>query len=1130
VVLHVHRSEYADRLVDGLADVLSDRPADPFAVEVIAVPAKGVERWLTQRLSHVLGTSAGRQDGVCANVQFPQPTALAADAVAAAHGLSAGDDPWGLDRLVWTLLEVIDTVGGEDWCSTLGGHLGIGDAGHPHRRGRRLAAAQHLAGLFDAYAAHRPAMLREWAVGTDTDGMGGVLDDDLRWQPELWRRLRDRVGTESPAERLAAACEQLRIHPELVDLPPRLSLFGPTRLTTAQLETLAALGWRRDVHLWLPHPSGALWDRVASRLTTEGPVRRREDPTAGVPRNPLLASLGRDARELQLQLAGCATADSDHLAPPSQAPTTLLGRLQRALHDDADERTDPPERPTLDPSDRSLQVHACHGPTRQVEVLREVLVGLLAADPTLEPRDVLVMCPDIEDYAPLISATFGLEDGDPGAHHPGHRLRVRLADRSLRQTNPVLATVATLLELADGRVTASQLLDLAAAPPVRTRFRFRDDDLERLGEWVATAGVRWGLDAEHRQRFGLGAVAQNTWRAGLDRLLLGAAMAEDDLRWVGLALPLDDVDSADIELAGRLAELVDRLSVVLADLTGEQPLADWLDTLTKALDSLTAVRDADTWQLAQARRELGRVATDAGTRGDSVPLSLADIHALLAKRLRGRPTRANFRTGNLTMCSMVPMRSVPHRVICLLGLDDGKYPRSYGLDGDDVLARDPCVGERDPRAEDRQLLLDAVLAAREHLVILYTGADPRTNFPRAPAVPVGEILDAVDATVATGDGRLAREHVVVRHPLQPFDARNFRAGALGRPGPFSFDEPARRGAERAAQPRDLPPAFLAAPLPYVEFADIALADLVSFLEQPVRAFLRQKLGVTLVRDDEELADNLPVALDSLQQWGVGDRLLRARLAGADPSRCQLAEWRRGTLPPGALGTRMVADVMRTVEPIVAASATGRQQVAREVDVVADLGGRLLTGTVGNVRGATVVRVEYSKLGPRHRLRAWAQLLALSVAHPDASWTALTIGRGSNGRVARSVLGPVERDSARARLGELADLMRRGLCAPLPMAAKTSATYAAKRAAGLTVDNALAMAEREWCPDRYPGEQAEPAHQLVWGERAPLTALLGELPWAEGRGAGWPTDEPSGFGVLARRLWEPLLAAEQRDTG
>ena len=1108
-MLHVHRSERADSLVVALAGLLRDPPADPFAVEVVAVPAKGVERWVTQRLSHVLG-AAGEEAGVCANVRFPAPAALVRQALAATSDTDPDDDPWRRGRLQWPLLEVIDECAGEDWCSALGSHLGDDGDLDDHRRGRRLTAAQHLAALFDSYAAHRPDMLRDWAAGDDGDGAGARLDADLRWQAELWRRLRRRIGMPSPAERLPQAAAILREQPQIVDLPERLSLFGPTRLTAAQLEVVAALAHGRDVHLWLPHPSAVLWDRLADPARNAAGTRRRTDPTADLVVNRLLASLGRDARELQLQLAAVDVRTSHHHHPVDDRPETLLGRLQQALqHDEpTGER-----RLVLGDSDRSVQVHACHGPTRQVEVLRDVITGRLADDPTLEPRDILVMCLSIEDYAPLISATFGLEDDDAGPYHPGHRLSVRLADRSLRQTNPLLGTLAAVLDLADARVTASQVLDLAARPPVRRRFVFSDDDLERLQEWVVASGVRWGLDAPRRARFGLEAFPQNTWRAGLDRILLGATMAEDELRWLGLALPLDDVDSTDVDLAGRLAELVDRLGAILDRMAGERPLLDWLSTLTDALDALTDVPDADGWQRAQADRELGEVAGDAGARATSIPLSLSDIRALLADRLAGRPTRANFRTGDLTICSMVPMRSVPHRVVCLLGLDDGRFPRSGGRDGDDVLARDPVVGERDVRSEDRQLLLDAVLAAREHLIILYTGADPRTNTPQPAAVPVGEILDALDAVAATYDGRRARQRVVVHHPLQPFDERSFATGALGTDRPFSFDVEALRGARRAAEPRQAPQPFLRQPLPPRDLTDLALNDLVGFLEHPARAFLRQRLGVTLARDEDEVPDGLTVELDALRRWGVGDRLLRALLAGADVTTATHAEWLRGALPPGQLGRRVVEDVLRDVQPLVAASVDLRRSEPRAVDVDVELGGRGLTGTVGSVYGDVVVRVEYSRLAPKHRLRAWAQLLALSAAHPGTGWTAVTVGRGWRAGVLRSVLGPVDPGSARRHLTALADLYDEGMRAPLPMAVRTSAMYAEKRA-GMTADNAQVKAAQEWA-DKH-SERGEAAHALIWGEDAPLAVLLA---------GGGADDEPTRFGVLARRLWEPLLAAE-----
>jgi exodeoxyribonuclease V gamma subunit len=479
------------------------------------------------------------------------------------------------------------------------------------------------------------------------------------------------------------------------------------------------------------------------------------------------------------------------------------------------------------------------------------------------------------------------------------------------------------------------------------------------------------------------------------------------------------------------------------------------------------------------------------------------------------------------MCSMVPMRSVPHRVICLLGLDDGRFPRTAAVDGDDVLARDPRIGERDPRSEDRQLLLDAILAAGDHLVVLYTGADPRTNAPRPPAVPVGEILDAADALARLPDGRAAREQVVVKHPLQPFDKRNFVDGSLGTDGPFSFDRQALAGAVRANEARELRGPFLHPPLlPLDEDTDLALDDVIAFLEHPAKAFLRQRLGVVLVRDGEELDDALAVDLDPLQKWTVGDRLLRARLTSADAFTCMQAEWRRQTLPPGEIGRRIVESVMTEVDPLVEASADVRVGSGRAVDVAVEVADRRVVGTIGGVHGDTVVRVEYSRLAAKHRLRAWAQLLALSAAYPDTGWTAVTIGRDRVTGVARSSLGPVEATTAREHLAALIDLREQGLCAPIPIATKTSEAYAAKRAESVTAANAVQLAGKEWASTRYEGENADLAHRLVWGDAAPFDVLLEEQAADDEQPVGWLSDEPHRFGVLARRLWEPLRAAEK----
>ncbi|MFD4355352.1 exodeoxyribonuclease V subunit gamma [Nocardia sp. NPDC058518] len=1124
--LHLHRAERADALADGLGRLLGAVPADPFVTEVVAVPAKGVERWLAQRLSGVLGVvgvadsgsdvaGAGRGpvgDGVAANIAFPAPAALVAEVLAGASGVAPADDPWAGQRLVWTLLRVIDEVADQPWAAVLARHLGL--PGADHRVGRRYATAAHLAALFDSYAAQRPQVLLDWAAGADTDGAGGPVPDDLAWQPRLWRALRTAVDAPSPAERLADACARLRADPASVDLPERLSVFGLTRLPADQLAVITALAAHRDVHLWMAHPSPAMWTMLSdARAVAGGGVGatvcpRADDHTADLVSHPLLAGLARDVRELEQRLN--PVLDSDIHLPDEIATHSLLGVVQAAVREDRFPETGAAP-------DGSVEVHACHGPARQVEVLRDLLLRTFAADPTLEPRDVLIMCPDVEAFGPLVRAAFGQRgtgvDLPVEGEHPAHQLRVRLADRGRAVTNPMLAVVIELLELADGRVTVTQVLDLAASETVRRRCGFDDDDIERLREWAAESGARWGIGQRQREAFGLADFAQNTLNAAVDRILLGVTADESGDDWLDLALPLDDVDSNDVDVAGRFAEFIDRLAVCLRDLRGPRPAAEWTSVLLRAVELLTDVPVTQSWIRTEARREIVAATEHAG----ATPLRLADVAVLLTSRLAGGPGRANFRTGELTVCTLVPMRSVPHRVVVLLGLDDDVFPRPGSVDGDDLLARDPLVGERDARSEDRQLLLDAIMAAGDTLLVLHTGADPVTGAARPPAVPVAELLDVL----ATQVGPAAMDAVHIRHPLQAFDRRNFAPE-----NPRSFDTVALAGARAAARPSRPRPPLLTAPLPPAPVADVALAELISFAEHPVRAFLWQRLGLRVPEESEDIADQLPIELDGLAKWDLGERMLTARLTGADPAGLRAAEWRRGTLPPFSFGAKVLDEVEGTVDTLVRTALPDYEAPPRAVDIAIDLGnGRTLAGTVPEVRGETLVRTTYSRLAPKHRLASWVSLLALA-ATEDRSWQAISTGRGQfrSRPVARSVITAPEAPAALAILRDLVRLREEGLCEPLPCAPAATAAYAERRFRGDSVADALLAAEHAFDggpngPDKF-GDHTDRYLRYVWG-RAPRFAGLATEPSRPGE------PESTHFGALARRWWAPLLAAESQ---
>jgi exodeoxyribonuclease V gamma subunit len=1001
---------------------------------------------------------------------------------------------------------------------------------------------------------HRPELLRAWKAGDDAIDGPGPIGPLWSWQPQLWRMLREHIGSESPAERLERAAHRLAADPAVVDLPSRISLFGLTRLPASYLSVLEAIAADRQVHLFLLYPSAALWEKVRREVPHPAPgLRRVEDPTATMPAHPLLRSWGRDSREMQLVLAAHAGASAGHRPVVDDRPT-LLGRIQADIRFDrpppiARAAGGPDRRPLFSDSDHSLRIHSCHGRSRQVEVMRDAILHLLSFDPTLEPRDVIVMCPDIETFAPLVYAAF--DPGDvtdfPEVAVSGSgvaRLRVRLADRSLRQVNPLLAVALHLLELATARVTASQILDLASMEPVRRRFDLDDDDLTQIESWVGDMGVRWGLDAVHRQRWELGAVSANTWSAGLDRLMLGVAMADEDERQFGGTVPLDDVGSGSVDLAGRFAELVDRVRIAVIDLSQIQPVQTWAAALGHATDSLAAPSAAEAWQHDQLHSVLDEVVGAAGGQapgeGRSAPLGPSEARALLEHRLRGQPTRANFRTGDLTVCTLVPMRSVPHRVVCLLGLDDGVFPRHPEQDGDDLLLADPRVGDRDARSEDRQLLLDAVLAATDHLLITYSGRDERTNHARPPAVPVAELLDVVDRTVQTADGRPARATVVIEHPLQSFDPRNFSPGGLGEAGSWSFDKLNLDGARALMEPRRQEALFLAGPLPAVTGDVIQLDSLVRFVEHPVRAFLRERLGIYAGHPDGKVEDALPIALDGLEKWEIADRLLHARLVGASLEDAVQAERARGLLPPGSLADGVVDELAPTIEGLLIASQSlecaSVEPVSAEVHLTLP-DGRVLIGSVPGVRGATIVRCIYSSLGPKHRLAAWVRCIALSASRPELPVSAVTIGRGPRRRgdqlIRLSHMGPLSDDPrqrarfALAALATIVDLYDRGMREPLPMYCATSARWAEDRRLGSDVDDVTQAAREKWeATYSFPGENGDPEHVLVLGRDHPFEFVVCCPPAPDECGEGWFDGEPHRFGRLARRLWEPLLLLER----
>ena len=565
------------------------------------------------------------------------------------------------------------------------------------------------------------------------------------------------------------------------------------------------------------------------------------------------------------------------------------------------------------------------------------------------------------------------------------------------------------------------------------------------------------------------------------------------------------MDSGDIDLAGRLAELVDRLGTVVAHCCEERPVAEWVALLGEATDLLLAPPPSDAWQRVQVDlllRDLLAESSTGGTANDR-PLSLAEVRSLLATRLAGMPTRADFRTGAITMCTLVPMRAVPHRVVCVLGLDDGVFPRASRTDGDDLLQRVPLVGDRDPRTEDRQLLLDAVLAAEETLVLTYTGHDERTNEERAPSVPLIELLDVRAAT-----------DVVTHHPLQPFDPDAFDDAA-----PWSFDPVQLAGARAVVAERVPPPPFLPEALEPRAETQVDLDELVRFVQDPLRELLRQRFGLSTWEDDDQVPDDIAIELDGLQRWGVGQRILRQLLAGVDLDAAVRAEIAAGTLPPGELRHRLLGEVANAagaIHRLAVDEGVAGPPTSIEVDVDADLvesgGGHVrVLGTVPGVRGVTVAEVSFSSLSPKTRLALWVRLLAVSAARPEQEWCTLGIGKARNGGKLvrhRALDGPAEQRAAEATrlLGRLVALHE-----PRRSASRCPCRARPPRRGRRRCTGTRTPRPPPRSAGRADGSRATPVTPSavrIYGEALPFDRLVA-----------------AGLGDLARHLWDPILARE-----
>lgn len=1067
--LTVWRSNRVERLVRALADRLSVPIADPFAAETVVIPSRGMESWLSARLAERLE--------VCAGVDFPFPNALLHRAFTAALGDDVRSlERWEPDRLTFSVLAALRGLLGHRAFSEIRRYV----EGDPNLESpRALRFARRVAELFDRYHAYRPELCRRWSA-EQPQGEG--------WSPILWNALRERLGGVDPSEvsaRFLERCETPDL--PLPGFPSRVFVFGVSMLPPLHVRLFGALARHVEVDLFVPTPSREFWGHV--RTVREARRDERRAAARGVDPallalddgHPLLAAFGRLGRDFQEALEGESYQDGegvDLFEDPGGASSL------RALQSDL---------LALRPSaaghvDESVALHACHGPMRQVEVLHDRILSLFRELPELEARDVLCMTPDLDTFAPLVEAVFGTERAGQ------ERIPFRIADRTVRRESAVADAFLRLAELAGARQTATEVFDVLSLPVVRGRFGLDAEALDRVAGWIRDSGVRWGRDAHHRASEGQPETDQNTWRFGLDRLLLGVAMRGDGERTFAGVLPVDDVEGIETAALGGLAAFVAALAERTSDLEqGPRPLRSWIDAFQKLLELIRS-DDENAWEHEAVRDALLELAVESEEAGFDGTFDLAAARELVAGRLERASGSAVFATGGVTFCEMVPMRSVPHAVVCLLGLDDGVFPRSRTAASFDLIASHPQAGDRNPRDEDRQLFLEGVLAARDRLLIFYTGRHIRTNEPLPPSVVVSELVDTLGGP----------EPIV--HPLQAFSPEVFRESDPARQSHRADLVEGARAIVAVAGEEARP--FVDGPL--ARKADetgsstVDLDDVRRTLENPARALLKDRLRVVFPSREEGFEEREPFELSGLDGWQLR-HLVREQIAeGRSEAEVAATTRATGRLPLGTRGEVALTDAARRM-----------RSFAREVDrdgggavewmpVDVPIGEHRLVGRVPVRRDEGVVFfAKDSSDKAKYRLAAWLYHLAAN-AHGEACggggarfetriWT-YDKEKPPYARMRR--LAPVE--DAVARLERLIRLH---------LAARHEVVPFAPEASWAFVESGMREARKKWFPNsRLPGiSVSEDPYSARVFDTAPVFAH-------------------PGFPDLAHEVIDPVLAA------
>ena len=1032
-VYHSNRLDVLEALMEFIVE--RERLDDPFEPEMILVQSTGMAQWLQMTLS--------QKFGIAANIDFPLPASFIWDMFVRVLPEIPKESAFNKQSMSWKLMTLLpQLLEREDF--TLLRHYLTDDSD----KRKLFQLSSKAADLFDQYLVYRPDWLAQWETGHLVEGLG----EAQAWQAPLWKALveyTDELGQPrwhraNLYQRFIETLESATTCPP--GLPSRVFICGISALPPVYLQALQALGKHIEIHLLFTNPCRYYWGDIKdpaylAKLLTRQRRHSFEDRELPLFRdsenagqlfnsdgeqdvgNPLLASWGKLGRDY-IYLLSDLESSQELDAFVDVTPDNLLHNIQSDILElenravagvNIEEFSRSDNKRPLDPLDSSITFHVCHSPQREVEVLHDRLLAMLEEDPTLTPRDIIVMVADIDSYSPFIQAVFGSAPAD-------RYLPYAISDRRARQSHPVLEAFISLLSLPDSRFVSEDVLALLDVPVLAARFDITEEGLRYLRQWVNESGIRWGIDDDNVRELELPATGQHTWRFGLTRMLLGYAMESAQGEWQSV-LPYDESSGLIAELVGHLSSLLMQLNIWRRGLAQERPLEEWLPVCRDMLNAFF-LPDAETEAAMTLIEQQWQaiIAEGLGAQyGDAVPLSL--LRDELAQRLDQERISQRFLAGPVNICTLMPMRSIPFKVVCLLGMNDGVYPRQLAPLGFDLMSQKPKRGDRSRRDDDRYLFLEALISAQQKLYISYIGRSIQDNSERFPSVLVQELIDYIGQShYLPGDEALncdesearVKAHLTCHHTRMPFDPQNYQPGNL--------QSYAREWLPAASQAGKAHSEFVQ-PLPFTLPETVPLETLQRFWAHPVRAFFQMRLQVNFRTEDSEIPDTEPFILEGLSRYQINQQLLNALVEQDDAERLFRRFRAAGDLPYGAFGEifweTQCQEMQQLADRVIACRQPGQSM---EIDLACN--GVQITGWLPQVQPDGLLRWRPSLLSVAQGMQLWLEHLVYCASGGNGE-SRLFLRKDGEWR-----FPPLAAEQALHYLSQLIEGYREGMSAPL----------------------------------------------------------------------------------------------------